>query len=93
MRPKTLAAYVMATAMLVAMMSIVTSAGEHSIHAQVMGDHGEGWVGNMTSGLQEHQQKMKINGTINLEQTIFEAIGLSRRLVICKNHSSGFQFQ
>jgi hypothetical protein len=30
---------------------------------------------NMTSGLQDHQQKMMINGTINLEQTIFEAIG------------------
>jgi hypothetical protein len=29
---------------------------------------------NMTSGLQDHQQKMMINGTINLEQTIFEAI-------------------
>jgi hypothetical protein len=40
----------------------------------MMGDHGC-WVGNMTSGLQEHQQEILINGTINLEQTIFEAIG------------------
>jgi len=30
--------------------------------------------GNMTSSLQELQQKVKNNGTINLEQTIFKAI-------------------
>jgi len=65
----------MATATLIAMISVVTSTSEYSINAQMMtGDHG-GWVGNMTSSLQEHQQKMMINGTINLEQTIFEAIG------------------
>ena len=28
----------------------------------------------MTSGVKDHQQKMIINGTINLEQTIFQAI-------------------
>ena len=56
-------------------MSIATSTSEHGINAQMMGDH-RGGFGNMTSGLQEeHQQKMMINGTINLEQTIFEAIG------------------
>ena len=74
MRPKTLAAFVIATATLIAMMGVVASTSEHSINAQMMkGDHGG--FGNMTSGLQEHQLKMMINGTINLEQTIFEAIG------------------
>jgi hypothetical protein len=38
-----------------------------------MGAHGG--FGNMTSGLQELQQKAAANGTINLEQTIFKAIG------------------
>ena len=54
------------------MMCVVTSTSDHSINAQMMRDR----VGleNMTSGLQDHQQKMMINGTINLEQTIFEAI-------------------
>jgi hypothetical protein len=72
MRSKTLAASVIATATLIAMMSIVTSTNEHSINAQMIGDHGG--FGNMTSGLQEDQQEMTINGTINLEQTIIEAI-------------------
>ncbi|CAN5129159.1 hypothetical protein BH18THE2_BH18THE2_31560 [soil metagenome] len=74
-RPKMLAVYVIATVALIAIMCIVTSTGEHSINAQMMGDHGGGWVGNATSDLQEHQQNKMINGTINLEQTIFEAIG------------------
>jgi hypothetical protein len=73
-RPKTLAASVITTATLIAIMSVVTSMSEHSINAQMMmGDRGG--FGNMTSGLQEPQQKMMINGTINLEQTIFKAIG------------------
>ena len=45
---------------------------QYSIYAQMMGDHAG--FGNRTSGLQEHQQKMTINGTINLEETIIEAI-------------------
>jgi hypothetical protein len=73
MRPKTLSAFVIATAALIAMMGVVASTSEHSINAQMMGDHSG--FGNMTSGLQGHQQKMMINGTINLAQTIFEAIG------------------
>ena len=72
MRSKTLATSVIATATLIAMMSIVISTNEHSINAQMMGDHGG--FGNMTSGLQVDQQEMTINGTINLEQTIIEAI-------------------
>jgi len=55
-------------------MIAITSTGEHSINVEMIGAHGSG-VGNMTSGLQEHQQKIMNNGTINLEQTIFEAIG------------------
>lgn len=72
-RSKTLDTSVIATATLMAMMSIVTSANEHSINALLlMGDHGG--FGNRTSGLQEDQQEMTIIGTINLEQTIIEAI-------------------
>jgi hypothetical protein len=70
---KTLAASMIATATLIAMMSIVTSLNENSVNAQmIMGDHGG--FGNMTSGLHGDQQEMTINGTINLEQTIIEAI-------------------
>ena len=73
MRPKTLTASVIVTATLIVIMSVITSTSEHSINAQMMmGDHGG--FGNMTSALQD-QQEMTINGTINLEQTIFEAIG------------------
>lgn len=73
MRPKTLVTSVIATAALIAMISVVTSLNEYNVNAQMMmGDHGS--FGNTTSGLQEPQQKMTINGTINLEQTIAEAI-------------------
>ena len=71
-RSKILAASVIATATLLAMMGIVTSTNEQSINAQMMRDH-DGF-GNMTSGLQKDQQGITINGTINLEQTIIEAI-------------------
>ena len=75
-RPKAFAISIGATVILIiltAVISIVTFTGNYSINAQVMGDHG-GWVGNMTSGVKDHQQKMIINGTISLERTIFEAI-------------------
>ncbi len=68
-RPKTMTAYVIA---IVTLIAVLTSMSEHSINAQMMGDHGG--VGNMTSGLHELQQKAIANGTINLEQTIFKAI-------------------
>jgi hypothetical protein len=74
MRPKTLAAYVITITTLIVMMSVVTSMSEHSINAQMMMGSHDGF-GNMTSGLQELQQKVMANGTINLEQTIFKAIG------------------
>src|ERR687897_1515775 len=72
-RPKAFAISMGATITLTAVISIITFTGNYSINAQMMGDHG-GWVGNMTSGVKDHQQKMIINGTISLEQTIFEAI-------------------
>lgn len=73
MRRKTLAASMIAAATLIAMMSLGMPMNDHSIYAQMtMGDHGG--FGNMTSGMQEDQQEMMINGTINLEQTIIEAI-------------------
>jgi hypothetical protein len=69
MKSKTLAATVIATATLIAMMGIITSTSGYNVNAQMMmGDRGGGF-GNMTSGQQQ------INGTINLGQTIFEAIG------------------
>jgi hypothetical protein len=73
MRPKTLVTSVIATAALIAMISVATYLSEYNVNAQMMmGDHGS--FGNTTSGLQEPQQKMTINGTIKIEQTIAEAI-------------------
>jgi hypothetical protein len=73
MKPNTLAAYVIATGTLIAIMSLVTSMSEHNTNAQMnMGNHGG--FENITSGLQELDQKVMANGTINLEQTIFKAI-------------------
>src|SRR5215204_1830600 len=73
-RPKAFVISMGTTIILTAVISMVTFTDNYSINAQIMGDHG-GWVGNMGSGVKDHQQKMIINGTINLEQTIFEAIG------------------
>jgi hypothetical protein len=74
MKSKALAATVIATATLIAMMmmvGIITSTSGHNVSAQMMmGDRDGGGFGNMTSG-----QQQQINGTINLGQTIFEAIG------------------
>jgi hypothetical protein len=60
-----------ATATLIAITSIVTSVSEHRVNAQMTMGHSDG---NMTSSLQEVQQKVMANGTINLEQTILKAI-------------------
>ena len=60
-----------ATVVLTAMLSILIFTDNYGINVQTMGDHG-GW--NTTSGVKDHQQKMIINGTINLDKTIFEAI-------------------
>jgi hypothetical protein len=72
-KPKAFVISAGATVVLISLISIVTFTGSYSTNAQMMEDHG-GWVGNMTSGEKDHQQKMIINGTINLEQTIFQAI-------------------
>jgi hypothetical protein len=69
-KPKTLSACVIATAGLIAMIGVLISISKQSVDAQMIG-HSDG---NMTSSLQELQQKVKNNGTINLEQTIFKAI-------------------
>ena len=56
-------------------MTTLTSISERSVDAQMMGSHGGGWAGNMTSGQQQQPERIMINiGTINLEQTIFQAI-------------------
>jgi uncharacterized membrane protein YkoI len=74
-RPNSLAVPAIAIAGLIVTMSTLTSISEHSVKAQMMGDHGGGWAGNMTSGQQQlHEQKTTKNGTINLEQIIFQAI-------------------
>jgi uncharacterized membrane protein YkoI len=67
-----LSAIVIAT--LVATLSVLKPT---SVNAQLMGEHGKGLTGNMTSGQQQqqqHEQRMIKNGTINLEQVIFQAI-------------------
>jgi hypothetical protein len=56
---------------LIVMMNVLTPMSKQSVNAQMMGHTS----GNMTAGLQELQQKVMANGTINLEQTILEAIG------------------
>jgi hypothetical protein len=71
MESKSLAITMIATAALIAMIGVISYATGQEVSAQntmMMGDRGD--YGNKTSG----SQKM-INGTINLEQTIFEAIG------------------
>jgi hypothetical protein len=70
---KVLTITVMVTAALIAMISVMPYAFVQDVNAQNMmgmGDRGD--FGNMTSGMNE---KTMINGTINLQQTIFEAIG------------------
>jgi hypothetical protein len=63
-------------ATMMAIMTILTSISERSINAQMMGDHGGGWTGNVTSGQQQQQYEQRTinNGTIDLEQIIFQAI-------------------
>ena len=73
MNSKTIAITVIATSALIAMIGVISYGAGQGVTAQnmsQMGDRGE--YGNKPIGLHE---KMMINGTINLEQTIFEAIG------------------
>jgi hypothetical protein len=70
--PKSLALSAIVIATLVATVSVLKST---TVNAQMMGEHGEGLTGNITSGQeQQHEQRMIKNGTINLEQVIFQAI-------------------
>ncbi len=73
MKAKILATTAIVMAALLAITSLTTFTPGQGVNAQksMMGNYSE--EGNMTSG---HQPKMgMINGSINLEQTIFEAIG------------------
>jgi hypothetical protein len=73
---KALAISLIVVAAMIAAMSILAPIGERSVNAQMIGNHDAGWIGNMTSGQQQrqHEQKMINNGTINLEQVVFQAI-------------------
>jgi uncharacterized iron-regulated membrane protein len=72
MKSKTLTITVIATATLIGMIGVLSHSTQE-VNAQNMTNMGDRIdYGNKTSGLHE---KMMINGTINLEQTIFEAIG------------------
>jgi uncharacterized membrane protein YkoI len=75
-RTKALSGNAIAIATVITVMTTLTSISERSVNAQT-GDHGGGWAGNMTAGQQQqqqHDQRMINNGTINLEQIIFQAI-------------------
>ncbi|MGC1132929.1 MAG: hypothetical protein WA941_08900 [Nitrososphaeraceae archaeon] len=73
MEAKILATAGIVTATLLALTGLTTFATAQGVNAQksMMGEYGD--YGNMTSG--DKQKMGMINGTINLEQTIFEAIG------------------
>jgi hypothetical protein len=75
-KPKSLALSVIVIATLVTTVSVLKSTSV-SVNAQMMGEHGKDLTGNITSGQQQqqqHEQRMIKNGTINLEQVIFQAI-------------------
>src|SRR5919106_1050965 len=72
---KNIAISVIAISTLITALIILEPLGERRVNAQIMGDHGENRLGNMTSSQQQqHEQKTINNGTINLEQVIFQAI-------------------
>jgi hypothetical protein len=78
-RIKALGVDVIVIAATIIIMTTLASISELSVNAQMMGNHGGVWAGNMTSGQQlqqqqDHDQKTVINGSINLEQIIFQAI-------------------
>jgi hypothetical protein len=71
----TFAIIVISIAAIVTLMTTLTSISERSVDAQMMGYRGGGWAGNMTSGQPQQPERNIINnGTINLEQIIFQAI-------------------
>jgi hypothetical protein len=71
----TFAIIVISMAAIVTLMTTLTSISERSVDAQMMGYRGGGWAENMTSGQPQQPERNIINnGTINLEQIIFQAI-------------------
>jgi len=72
---KKLAVSIIAIFALLTALIILAPPDERGVNAQLMGDHRESRLGNMTSSEQQfHEQKTINNGTINLEQVIFQAI-------------------
>jgi hypothetical protein len=72
-----MASNMIAIAAVITVMTIFTSISERSVNAQMISDHGMGWAENMTAGRQhqqQYEQSMIKNGTINLEEIIFQAI-------------------
>jgi hypothetical protein len=70
---KKLAVSVVAISALITTLIILAPPDERRVNAQIMEDHRESRLGNMTSSQQQHEQMIN-NGTINLEQVIFQAI-------------------
>ena len=76
-RIRALAVNVIVMAAMITITTTLASISELSVNAQMMDDHDGGWAGNMTSGQQQqqnHEQRTIINGTIDLEQIVFQAI-------------------
>jgi hypothetical protein len=72
---KNLAIGAIATVTLIGVMIILSPINGRGVNAQMMGDHGGSQPGNLPSSQQQHREQKTINnGTINLEQTIFQAI-------------------
>jgi hypothetical protein len=70
-----LAINVMTIAAFITIVSTLDPFSERSINAQMMGDHEGNRLANMTtSQQQQHDQPNVNNGTIDLEQVIFQAI-------------------
>jgi hypothetical protein len=60
---------------LITTVGILASMGQPSVNAQMTADHEGNRLGNLTSSQQQlHDQKKINNGTIDLEQVIFQAI-------------------
>jgi hypothetical protein len=74
--PRSLAINVIAIVALITVTSTLAQCDERSVNAQMMEDLGGSGAGDTTPGQhqQRYEQKTINNGTINLEQTIFQAI-------------------
>lgn len=82
---KTLAANIITIVTMIALTNSIFLS-EHSVNAQMMGDHVVGRAGNMTSRQQQqqHEQRMINNGTINLEKIIFQSIESRINTSLCQ---------